>query len=247
MTSAILSVSVLLIVFCTADGFLSFGVDRCQFNSTNPEDIEYIYSEYFNKKELLRFSSSVGKFVGFDKYGKYQAEYFNNNTAYLEQMRNEKARYCGRNVPNDNNCILSKSVEPYVVLSSVPPAPGHHATLACSVFKFFPKEITVEWQINGKTVTTGVSTTDVLPSGDWYNQVHSNLEYTPGSGEVSCVVHHRSLMKPLATVWESSMPESEKSKIAIGASGLILGLILTLAGFIYYKTKSRGRILVPSS
>lgn len=75
-------------------------------------------------------------------------------------------------------CMLS--VEPYVVLSSVPPPPGHHAMLACSVFKFFPKEITVEWKINGKTVTSGVSTTDVLPSADWYNQVHSNLEYTPG-------------------------------------------------------------------
>lgn len=41
---------------------------------------------------------------------------------------------------------------------------------------------------------------------------------------------------------DPSMPESEKNKIAIGASGLILGLILTLAGFIYYKTKSRGLI-----
>ncbi|KAF7198889.1 E-S beta chain-like, partial [Nothobranchius furzeri] len=46
---------------------------------------------------------------------------------------------------------------------------------------------------------------------------------------------------------ELSMPESERNQIAIGASGLILGLILSLAGFIYYKRKSRGRVLVPSN
>lgn len=36
------------------------------------------------------------------------------------------------------------------------------------------------------------------------------------------------------------MPEAEKNKIAIGAAGLVLGFIVTAAGFIYYKTKARG-------
>uniref|UniRef100_A0A3Q3FYP8 Uncharacterized protein n=1 Tax=Labrus bergylta TaxID=56723 RepID=A0A3Q3FYP8_9LABR len=76
----------------------------------------------------------------------------------------------------------------------------------------------------------------------WYYQIHSHLEYTPRSGEkISCVVDHVSLDKPLVNVWDPSMPESERNKIAIGASGLILGLILSLAGFIYYKSKTRGR------
>ncbi|XP_051249907.1 boLa class II histocompatibility antigen, DQB*0101 beta chain [Dicentrarchus labrax] len=72
--------------------------------------------------------------------------------------------------------------------------------------------------------------------------VHSHLEYTPRSGEkISCVVEHASLREPLVTDWDPSMPESERNKIAIGASGLILGLILSLAGFIYYKRKARGQ------
>lgn len=75
-------------------------------------------------------------------------------------------------------CVLS--AEPYVVLSSMPPSAGQQPTLACSVFKFYPKEIKVEWLINGEKATTGVSSTDVLPSGDWYNQIRSELEYTPG-------------------------------------------------------------------
>ena len=39
---------------------------------------------------------------------------------------------------------------------------------------------------------------------------------------------------------DSSMPKAERNKIAIGAAALVLGLIVTAAGFIYYKTKSRG-------
>ena len=42
------------------------------------------------------------------------------------------------------------------------------------------------------------------------------------------------------------MPESERNKIAIGASGLILGLTLSLAGIIYYKKKAGGQIRTQS-
>uniref|UniRef100_A0A3Q1GHT1 H-2 class II histocompatibility antigen, E-D beta chain-like n=1 Tax=Acanthochromis polyacanthus TaxID=80966 RepID=A0A3Q1GHT1_9TELE len=67
------------------------------------------------------------------------------------------------------------------------------------------------------------------------------VNQTDQSGEkISCVVEHASLKDPLRTDWDPSMPESERNKIAIGASGLVLGLVLSLAGFIYYKRKARG-------
>jgi len=37
------------------------------------------------------------------------------------------------------------------------------------------------------------------------------------------------------------MPEPERNKIAIGASGLVLGIIIAAAGLIYYKKKSTGQ------
>nr|XP_046236729.1 H-2 class II histocompatibility antigen, E-S beta chain-like [Scatophagus argus] len=249
MASAFISFSLLFISLWTADGFLEYVVERCVFNSTEPKDIEYIYSAYFNKVEDVRYSSSLGKFVGYTEPGLMYAKNWNNDPSILARRSSEKERVCQPNIGIYYQAVLSKSAMPYVVLSSTTPPGGKHvAMLVCSVFDFFPKQIKVFWLRDGQEVTSDVTSTDELADADWYYQIHSHLEYTPRSGEkISCVVEHASLKQPLVTDWDPSMPESERNKIAIGASGLILGLILSLAGFIYYKTKARGRILVPTN
>ncbi|XP_037553244.1 H-2 class II histocompatibility antigen, E-S beta chain-like, partial [Nematolebias whitei] len=138
---------------------------------------------------------------------------------------------------------------PTVKLHSTEPSSSHQpSVLVCRVFDFYPKTIRVSWLRDGQEVSSDVTTTDEMQDGDWYYQVQSDLEYTPRSGEkISCMVEHVSLSEPLIKDWDTSMPEPERKKIAIGASGLILGLVLSLAGLIYYKRKARGRILVPTN
>ncbi|XP_026016458.1 rano class II histocompatibility antigen, A beta chain-like [Astatotilapia calliptera] len=116
--------------------------------------------------------------------------------------------------------------------------------LVCSVYDFFPSEIKVSWLRDGQEVTSDVTSTEVMPNGDWYYQTHSYLEYTPRSGEnISCVVEHASLKEPLITDWEPSSDKSTPESttlIAIGASMLTLGLILLLAGCFLYWWKAPG-------
>uniref|UniRef100_A0A3Q0QWX0 Ig-like domain-containing protein n=1 Tax=Amphilophus citrinellus TaxID=61819 RepID=A0A3Q0QWX0_AMPCI len=249
MASSFLCFTLLFITIYTADGFLEYSVGRCVFNSTELKDIEYIKSYYFNKIEDVRFSSSVGKYVGYTEPGLKYAENWNKDTAQLAAMKAQKETYCQHNIGNWYNNILTKSAPPTVRLRSMTPLSSHHpAMLVCSVYDFFPSEIKVSWRRDGQEVSSDVTSTEEMADGDWYYQVHSHLEYTPRSGEkISCVVEHASLKEPLRTDWDPSMPESERNKLAIGASGLILGLILSLAGFIYYKRKARGRILVPTN
>ncbi|KAK9525206.1 hypothetical protein VZT92_017528 [Zoarces viviparus] len=249
MASSFLSVSLLFIGLHAAGGFMEFVTGRCVFNSTELKDIEYIRSYFYNKLEYTRFSSSVGRYVGFTEYGVKNAEYWNSDPSELAAMRAQKETYCQHNIKNRYDYTLSKSAQPYVRLRSVTPPGGKHSSmLVCSVYDFYPQNIKVSWTRDGQPETAGVTSTDELADGDWYYQTHSHLEYTPRSGEkISCVVEHISLSEPLVEDWDPSMPESERNKIAIGASGLILGLTLSLAGFIYYKRKARGRILVPSN
>ncbi|WP_336618701.1 class II histocompatibility antigen beta chain family protein, partial [Bacteroides acidifaciens] len=81
------------------------------FNSTELKDIEFIDSYYFNKLEYTRFSSSVGKFVGFTEYGVRNAEYWNNDASILSAMKAQKEVYCLHNIQIDYTAALTKSGE----------------------------------------------------------------------------------------------------------------------------------------
>ncbi|XP_029382560.1 H-2 class II histocompatibility antigen, E-S beta chain-like [Echeneis naucrates] len=242
------TVLLLFIAVYTADGFREFYITRCDFNSTDPSGITYIQSYFYNKLEFIRFDSRVGRFVGYTEIGVKNAERWNKGPEVV-QSRNEKQRYCVNHVGPYYNGAVTKSVKPSVRINSEDPSGGsHQSVLVCSAYDFYPKHIRVSWRRDGQEVKSDVTSTEEMADGDWYYQIHSHLEYTPRSGEkISCVVEHASLKEPLITNWDPSMPEAERNKLAIGASGLILGLVLSLAGFIYYKRKARGRILVPTN
>ncbi|XP_014861375.1 PREDICTED: DLA class II histocompatibility antigen, DR-1 beta chain-like isoform X2 [Poecilia mexicana] len=142
----------------------------------------------------------------------------------------------------------TEKVEPYVWLRSVKAEYSQHQQkLVCSAYDFYPKKIRVTWLRDGKEVTSDVTSTDELPNGNWLYQIHSYLEFTPKPGEkIACMVEHASLKEPQLHDWE---PESDSkwSKIAVGSAGLLLGLLFSAAGFIYYKTTSNGRVVVPTT
>ncbi|XP_043954549.1 H-2 class II histocompatibility antigen, E-S beta chain-like [Gambusia affinis] len=249
MASSLLCWLLIIITINTADGFRENQMFRCVFTSPELKDIQYIQSLIYNKKEYARFDSNLGRFVGYTEFGVKNAERWNKDQSYIALLNTTKETYCKPNIDIDYQVALTKSVAPTVRLYSTTPPAGHHPSmLVCRVYDFYPKTIKVQWLRDGQEVTSDVTTTDEMEDGDWYYQVHSQLEYTPRSGErISCRVEHSSLKEPLITDWDPSIPDSERNKLAIGASGLILGLILSLAGFIYYKRKARGRILVPTS
>ncbi len=90
-----------------------------------------------------------------------------------------------------------------VMLSSVKQAGGRHpAVLMCSAYEFFPRHIKVYWLRDGKVVTSDVTSVMEMADGDWYYQIHSELQYTPRSGQkISCVVEHASFNKPMIYDW----------------------------------------------
>ncbi|XP_060786989.1 H-2 class II histocompatibility antigen, E-S beta chain-like [Neoarius graeffei] len=243
--SELLRILLLLLpaILHTANGHSETAEYRCLRSSDDLSDMEYILSYTFNKIKYMEFNSTVGKFVGYTAHGIYNAERANNDAAYLQTWKAELDRYCKHNAQIYYSIILSKAVEPRVKVTLVKKSDGTHpARLMCSAYNFYPRHIEVTWLRNGKEVKGSVTSTEEMADGDWYYQIHSHLEYMPESGEeISCVVQHTSFQKPMVYKWDPSMSEPDKSKIAIGASGLVLGIVLSAAGFIYYRKKCSGQ------
>ncbi|XP_077401756.1 H-2 class II histocompatibility antigen, E-S beta chain-like [Vanacampus margaritifer] len=241
-------VCLLSLTLCVADGYLWHVDYLCVFNSTDLNDIEFIQSYFYNKLEQFRFSSTLDKYIGYTNFGVKQAAAFNADPDIIARARHAKEVTCSPNIKIYYEAALTKSVKPYVRIHSERfPDNGHTAALVCIAYDFYPKHIRVTWLRDGQEVTSDVTSTDELRDGDWYYQIHSHLVYTPKSGEkITCVVEHVSLDVPLRVDWDPSLPESEKNKLAIGASGLTLGVVLSLGGFVYYRKKCHGRILVPT-
>ncbi|XP_039527994.1 H-2 class II histocompatibility antigen, E-S beta chain-like [Pimephales promelas] len=231
-----------------ANGYFLSTWSKCIWSSHDLSDMVYIDNYIFNKDVFIQFNSTVGEYVGYTELGVKNARAWNSDSGRLQGERAEVERFCKHNADVDQKTITDKSVPPQVKLSSVTQAGGRHpAVLMCSAYDFYPKRIQISWMRDGKVVKSDVTSTEEMADGDWYYQIHSHLEYTPKSGEkISCAVDHAGLTKPIIVDWDPSMPEPERNKIAIGASGLVLGIIIAAAGLIYYKKKSTGRILVPS-
>uniref|UniRef100_A0A8C1Q0R2 Zgc:103700 n=1 Tax=Cyprinus carpio TaxID=7962 RepID=A0A8C1Q0R2_CYPCA len=232
----------------TAHGYYTYTMYDCVYSTSDYSDMVYLNSYSFNQVVDLQFNSSVGKYVGYTEQGVKFAENFNKDPAIMQQQKAEVDRFCRHNAQIWDSAVRDKSVKPKITLRSARQAGGSRpAVLVCSAYEFYPKKIKVSWLRDGKEMTSDVTSTMEMADGNWFYQIHSELEYTPKSGEkISCMVEHASFSKPMITDWDPSLPEGERNKIAIGASGLVLGIIIAAAGLIYYKKKSAGRILVPN-
>ncbi|KAE8288787.1 hypothetical protein D5F01_LYC12663 [Larimichthys crocea] len=237
----------LLLLFAKTDALFGHGFIRCLFTSL--EDLVYLEQVYMNKELLLQFNSTSGRYTGYTEQTIQIADGLNQNSSFLREAKKneEKCRTHMKWILED----LSGTVEPYVRLRSVEAVGSTHPSmLACSAYSFYPKRIRMTWLRNGQEATSDVSSTEELPDGNWLYQIHSYLEFTPRPGEkISCMVEHASLKQPEIYDWEAVTDESERNKMAVGAAGLLLGLVFFLTGLIYFRCKKNaaGRVLVPQS
>uniref|UniRef100_A0A3Q0RAU0 Ig-like domain-containing protein n=1 Tax=Amphilophus citrinellus TaxID=61819 RepID=A0A3Q0RAU0_AMPCI len=217
-----------------------FFVSCCTYCGHDYEDMEFIILLMFNKNIMMEFNSTRGNWTGFSAFSIEVAKSLNNPDLFSIISLNKFTKYA---------LLYKIAFTPTIKLKYVKQSGGSHpAMLVCSAFDFCPKQIKMTWLRNQQQVTAGVSSSEVMPDGDWYYQSHSYLEYTPTTGEkITCMVEHITLSKPEYVVWDPSLPETERNKIVVGLSGLLLGFVAVISGLIYYKKKSAGYITLCNS
>ncbi|KAK6470086.1 HLA class II histocompatibility antigen [Huso huso] len=230
------------------EGYLNQVLVDCKYSDSSMADMVYSWRFVFNQEEFLHYDTKIQKFVGKTACGVKNAERLNMDKAQLAGLLGEVDRYCKYNMGLYRGGTTDREIPPAVRVRSMKPFSSQHQTmLVCNAFGFYPREIKVTWLRNGVKVTSDVSSSELLSDGDWTYQIHSYLELTPQSGDsYSCRVEHSALAEAIEEKWDPAMPESKRNKIIIGASGIVLGLVIAAAGLIYYKKKATGRILVPS-
>uniref|UniRef100_A0A3B1JVA6 Ig-like domain-containing protein n=1 Tax=Astyanax mexicanus TaxID=7994 RepID=A0A3B1JVA6_ASTMX len=224
----------------SADGYYYSQWAKCTFSSDDLSDVEYIETYIFGKTKEVQFKSSWGIYVGYTDLGMEKAAYWN-NISVVEIARADLG-VCKEIIFERNYTAMSKKVEPTVKLRSLKHfVSTYSAMLICSAYNFYPKHINITWLRDGQRVTGGVTYTEEMADGDWYYQSHAYLEYDPKPWEnISCLVEHASFKQPRTYQWDPSLPGFQKTRIAVGAAGLLLGTVTATAGLIFYLRHRRG-------
>ncbi|XP_049416516.1 rano class II histocompatibility antigen, A beta chain-like [Epinephelus fuscoguttatus] len=220
----------------------------CTFNGPGLKDIEYIIVNRFNKKVIMQYNSTRGNWKGFTPFAIEKASNWSRDP-YDAQLRAFEIKiFCEDNIDPVQQ-LANLTSAPTIKINLV----KRPSMLVCSAYNFYPKQIRMTWLRNGEEVTSAVSFSKVMSVGDWYYQIHSYLVHTPTREErMTCMVEHLTLSEPVLQVWDPSLPVTEWIKIGVGVFALMLGFVILISGFIYYKKKSaahftfcQGRVSIP--
>ncbi|XP_024839854.1 H-2 class II histocompatibility antigen, E-S beta chain isoform X4 [Bos taurus] len=203
----------------------------------------YIY----NTQEDVHFDSDVGEFTALTELGRLDAEYWNQQKDFMEQMRAKVDTLCRSNYQGIGSFLRQRRVEPTVTVYPAKTQPlQHHNLLVCSVNGFYPGHIEVRWFWNSHEEEAGVISTGLIQNGDWTFQTMVMLETVPQSGEVyTCQVEHPSRTSPLTVEWRAQS-DSAQRKLMSGIGGFVLGLLFLGVGlFIHLRSKKGHPALQP--
>eukprot|EP00069_Balaena_mysticetus_P021481 bmy_03102T0 len=184
-------------------------------------------------QEDAHFDSDVGEFTAVTELGRPDAESWNQQKDFMEQMRAKVDTVCRSSYWGIGSFTRQRRVAPTVTVYPAKTQPlQHHNLLVCSVNGFYPGHIEVRWFRNGQEEEAGVVSTGLILNGDWTFQTMVMLETVPQSGEVyTCHVEHPSRTSPITS-------ECAQSKILSGTGGFVLGLLFLGVGlFIYFRNQ----------
>ncbi|XP_077340787.1 H-2 class II histocompatibility antigen, E-S beta chain-like [Lithobates pipiens] len=209
------------------------------------QKVKYLRRYFYNEEEQLYFDSYIGYFIAKTELGRPDAEYWNKNTEYIEQLRAEVQRFCIYNYEAIHGVTADRRVQPKIKISLRHEDPhSEYHMLACNVYGFYPSEIEVKWYRNDVEETAQVQSTEIFQDGDWTFQILVMLETEIKKGDTfTCEVLHSSLETPARVDWHPQESDSARKKVVTGIVGFVLGAILIIAGVVVYMRGRKAQLL----
>uniref|UniRef100_A0A8D2Q3A1 Ig-like domain-containing protein n=1 Tax=Varanus komodoensis TaxID=61221 RepID=A0A8D2Q3A1_VARKO len=223
---------------------------ECRFsNATGREQVRLLYRYIYDRTEIARFDSALGRYEALTVLGEPAAEYWNSQEEVLAVKRREVDSFCRYNYEKIYGVSSSTTIQrpqsfcPGVTISPTKDDPLSPRTLLlCTAASFYPREIEVHWLKNGRLATEGVFYGEELHNGDWTYQTQVMLEDTPQRGDIyACQVEHASLETPITMQWEPRTSGSARSKVWMGVVGALLGMVYLAVGLSLYLRSRKGK------
>ncbi|XP_040298531.1 HLA class II histocompatibility antigen, DRB1 beta chain-like isoform X2 [Bufo bufo] len=208
------------------------------------QQVRYLQRYSYNQEELVYFDSEEGRYIAKTEFGKPDADYWNKNKDLIEQRKSAVETFCKHNYGVFHSVTADRRVQPEIVVSLIPrheePSTVHHL-LQCNVFGFYPSVVEVKWYRNSQEETELVTSSVIFQNGDWTFQILVMLETEIHSSDTfTCEVHHSSLEAPHRVDWHPEISDSDRSKMATGIGGFVLGAVFLIAGIVMYLRGRKG-------
>lgn len=239
-----------LLLLCSAitlpaTGFVMQEISYCGYGDDKQGNATFQYFMTFNRQPILGYDKSENMFFPYQSIRqmktvvlKYTTE-FNRNPDMANYVKSEMKR-CKDEKETFWDGTVERSLKPSMEVYSPEPFYGENLpVLICHVWGFYPKNILVAWIKNEKTVVKNES--QAVRVGDWTYQVVSKLDLRdslPGDN-YTCIIKHESLDMPMLKTWKAGLTSTQIIKISVSAVIFALGLIILIAGVIYWKNAKR--------
>ncbi|XP_053329354.1 major histocompatibility complex class I-related gene protein-like [Spea bombifrons] len=203
------------------------------------------YLEFaFNGKEFVVFDKDNLIYIPGTHEAQVITEKWNNREFQGQRNKNlieiECIGWMDKYVLHGKHYLLRK-VPPQVKVTEK--ASGGVTKLLCHVYGFYPRDVDVKWMRNGADEVYSDEAKQILPNTDGTYQIRASVEVTPREGDsYSCNVDHSSLEKELIVPWEPTISTHRGIALAVGASLVLLCVLIVVFGVLAYRRFHDSRI-----
>ncbi|XP_056389389.1 uncharacterized protein LOC130283841 [Hyla sarda] len=139
--------------------------------------------------------------------------------------------------------IVQYGAAPTVNMKASKTTDGNDQIYMCEATNYFPKEVTMDWLLDGKRIDSTLSNNNGYFNKEIFYRIQNEGNNPPS--QISCEVQHETLNSPVTTTKEVKVERACKRSCHFGIIGVLIALLISaLPALWYYMKRESQKFLV---